>query len=244
MHLSKSSVLYFGQLAHFTMARDTLTTPLKPQLPHKRTPTAALKESLRKSCLKRARNRRNKQDARCIVRDELEQHGMSVDSPCSEASEYRISEQEWIELLEMVEQEYEQAQLQQWTETEEQHAAQEEYEQRYLLEQANDFDEWQAQQLHEEESFVLCPICQDANLLQTDEGILCPNHMDGYCSLQLSRPLLQLETLRELLRLTFDRHGSHCSGKLSFQVAASPADTTLVAVCSTCREHTDVLASL
>jgi hypothetical protein len=117
-----------------------------------------------------------------------------------------------------------------------------------------DFEHWEESKREAEEQSdepVLCPICQEANLLAsfTREGsgyfttITCPNHMDGSCPLLLrTQHNLTLQDLEERLREAYDQHSGYCSHDLSFTVPAAYEDmgdaqeggVNLLATCPEC----------
>lgn len=170
--------------------------------------------------------------------------------------EYCMTEEEWYELLQDVEDDLkraEEAQLDDMLDDE----------RRYLEEQVADYERWQEQEEEDRRrgrcvvdgdgadhislSFghaVVCPLCQDAPLAQTPDGSLtCPNRMDGSCPLHLeARPGLSLSSLRHSLAAAFDEHNNAaaasqgCLTPLRFEAVSRPAGgTSLVAYCPSCR---------
>ena len=67
---------------------------------------------------------------------------------------------------------------------------------------------------------LLCPLCQETNLLPTATGgLVCPNHMDGSCSMILNELSgINVDNLRDRLAHTFEEHGILCNYKLVFGI--------------------------
>jgi len=226
---------------------------------HKRTPASSWKENLRQSCLQRAKNRRGGHgDAntmsllvRNLVQEEMKQQHVVLKSPCIERTsrhdergeffpvneEYHsMTEEEWIELLREVEEEMERNQLEEALDLQVQ-------ENLHLRDQIEDFERWESAHAHgdsheqELQTVVLCPICNEANLCTTQDGaILCPNQMDGSCSLYFNfLPGLNLDALKDALQLACEEHGTYCNNSLSFRLATdSETSADLSAVCGAC----------
>lgn len=111
---------------------------------------------------------------------------------------------------------------------------------------------------------VLCPICRECTLTETPRGdIVCPNHMDGSCPMQLLAPSRQqrkqhahqhssfpppltLHELRRRLSFAYEQHSSFCAScpeQLVFDLVTNtntnmqeetPTRTTLLATCHNC----------
>lgn len=181
---------------------------------------------------------------------------VDVDSATSATSEpnnepnvnHFISEEELFELLEQVEEEIQRTDALRLEEV----LQLADNEQTMLEEQVRDFEEWQATEQslseHVQQSSVLCPVCREANLSETMQGgIICPNHMDGSCPLELTPTAttvnahhndhghgqqydhgqqygqhgLTLHHLCEQLRMAYEEHASYCQDYLSFEVTTS-----------------------
>jgi hypothetical protein len=197
------------------------------------------KEDLRQSCLIQARKKR-RTSALHVVEHELGHYRVQVasavntpDRPSSSSQQqnnvdneedYLISEDEWIELLEEVENEIERSNV-------EQHALeQERYEElhTHLEEQIADYELWSNR---EEEEGVVCPVCNNADLIQNHSGeVVCPC---GLCAVNLGKK--RLDSLRQTLQRAYEDHSIYCGGPLTFRVAsASDGETCIEAVCSEC----------
>lgn len=111
----------------------------------------------------------------------------------------------------------------------------------HIEEQIAEFEEWEASRLND---LVLCPICKNANLLPLSEhDVVCPNHMNGSCSLRLERSeeIILLSNLRERLKTAYELHSCTCSGPLEFAVHERNNWVILVATCSMCDSHVSIL---
>jgi hypothetical protein len=141
-----------------------------------------------------------------------------------------ISEEELFELLQEVEEEMQRSE-------EEMHQLLAREREHELEQQVQDFEEQQEQDAATIDSSlwnttvpiaVLCPICKEANLSETRQGvILCPNHMDGSCPFELRAGngdarqhglTLTLENLCQQLRYAYEQHALYCHDYLSFEV--------------------------
>jgi hypothetical protein len=136
---------------------------------------------------------------------------------------YNMSEEEWVLLLEEIEHELEEAAMD-----------------RQLQDQDTFLEDQIAyyEQLHENENdesmVVLCPVCQEARLVQTAANeIVCPNSMDGSCSMRLTRCSSTLLILKELLRSTIEHHSMACTGLASFDVDGT--GSYIRATCTVCQ---------
>jgi hypothetical protein len=111
-------------------------------------------------------------------------------------------------------------------------------EQNYLQDQIAEFEQWQATQAYPpdgDDEQVLCPICQNADLIVTaDKQIVCPAES---CSFFLQatisdRPLCMM---REQLRAAHEEHARNCSNLLHFENQMHGDQTTLASCCEACR---------
>jgi len=160
-----------------------------------------------------------------------------------------MTEDEWIELLEEIENELEKERADDALLAAEDQIDAQRQEQLYFERQLDEYD----RQQHEAEFgcdgnadagavAVLCPMCQEANLLATrsvaDSGstttVTCPNHeVDGTCPFQLcvgdgddngvaaaNRECAVLGMLREALRATYEQHVTdrECTNSLTFEI--------------------------
>jgi len=197
--------------------------------------------------------------ARRMVEEELRQQAIGIRSPClhqQEAVDHQmetsldepdeqqngtgdahsltavpiahhfISEEELFELLEEVEQEMQREQALHVDDILE--MAQ--HEKAYLEEQVIDFEQWEEMH-HQHDNTVPCPVCHESNLILSNGAIVCPNTMDGSCSLQLPSDNLSLEHFQDKLRSAFDEHSMHCHHYLTFWMEN---DGHLRANCSAC----------
>lgn len=193
--------------------------------------------------------------ARFMVEDELVQRAISVQSPCSDGghlwdaanqtpaglmdssrkvdpfSNHFITEDELFELLAEVEQEIEREDALHLDEMIEIAL----HERDYLQDQVMDFERWEESKQQNEEidsaMTVLCPICHDANLIQsTGRSIVCPNRMDGSCSMNLDNVTIVLSELQEKISMAFEQHSFNCNNCLSFQIQ----EGHLRAICPDC----------
>jgi Replication protein A interacting C-terminal len=193
---------------------------------------------------------------RCMVEDELRQRAIAIHSPCNEGQfqlePYRdptermdaleesctevpkahhfITEEELFELLAEVEQEIERNEALHLDEMIELAR----HESEYLQDQVSDFERWEEskQQYNSDSTIaVLCPLCHGENLIQTpDLSILCPNRMDGSCSMQLDNAVLTLHDLEARMRTAFEEHALYCHNYMCCQIQ----EGQLRATCSVC----------
>ena len=206
--------------------------------PHsRRSPPAAWKESLRKACLDRARQRWMHKDqqqehnytANQIIAWEMQQKGVSVTGDSAQDDKdwqrshdgFCMTEEEWIDLLDQVEGELERIRNEQ------------------EIEQQDDYLDHQiaSYEASQHDSGTICPICWDGRLTLTPgNDIVCPNHMGGSCSMRLPVVTVNgqgsLQLLRETLQQTIQHHSLACHGPVSFQLG--PDGTCLIANCSVC----------
>lgn len=198
----------------------------------------AWKSKLKQACLERARKRQRSDEElaspSAMIAHEMQQQRVRLqldEDPMDdfdEAEYYCMTEDEWIELLEEVEEEMERAKAQWLDQVIED-------ERNQIEQQVADFEYWQ--EADGEEEGVFCPVCKDASLsLSMDGSIVCPNAMDGSCAVQLSyRPGLDLDTLRSLLSSAYEQHGRHCLEPLGFDTVVRGPETMLRAVCLECQ---------
>jgi hypothetical protein len=200
--------------------------------------------------------------ARLLIEEEMMQQGVSLLSPCTDHAkpqaisppeipqydpmetttsvasspheEHFISEDELFDLLAEVEAEIERTEsleLEGFLDL----ARTDELD---LEERIAEFQEWEGNSVEG----VLCPLCQEANLLHSHNRLVCPNHMDHSCAFDVQNTLnLSLDDLQERLRVGYDLHTSYCHENLSFQMISdittddvAPMGASLVAVCDTC----------
>jgi hypothetical protein len=222
----------------------------------KRSPPAAWKDSLRRACFDRIRQQRTNHNphqppspqlsAQQVVAYESRQQGVSVRWPVVEnhrhgnlliydevdslsmiPTNYSMSEEEWIELLEEVEQELDRSRCE--------HILLEQ--DIYLEDQIADYERWQ-QEKEDSELTIPCPICYGRLSQTAANEIVCPNSMDGSCSMQLLDTRVSLPELSDALQETIERHAVACSGIFAFERLGE----RLVATCSTClgRDEVDI----
>lgn len=102
------------------------------------------------------------------------------------------------------------------------------------------YEDWEV----EPTQAVLCPVCKEANLVQEEAVIACPNHGSGDCSLCIEVPseLFSLRDLRDKLGVAFGEHDVSCRGLLEVHVRQpleyeQPTPTALVAQCHMCQTN-------
>ena len=79
---------------------------------------------------------------------------------------------------------------------------------------------------------VLCPLCQEAGLVQRQGVILCPTKD---LRLDTSVEGLGLEDLRQRLAAAFTEHAAAgCRGRLVFEQRAAAGGNSLLAMCEEC----------
>lgn len=84
----------------------------------------------------------------------------------------------------------------------------------------------------EEEDAVLCPLCQDAWLIQRQGVILCPRR---HLRLDAAIEGLQLRDLRARLASVLESHAAQrCHGRVVFEQTGVPGVHSLVMKCDTC----------
>lgn len=103
----------------------------------------------------------------------------------------------------------------------------------HLEDQIAEFQEREQQSCAEE--LVLCPLCNEANLLQVSSyEVACPNNMNGSCAMRLERSTetISLPKMRERLGTAYDIHASTTctTSPLEFHLD----DLTFTAVCHAC----------
>lgn len=147
-------------------------------------------------------------------------------------AQHFISEEELYELLEEIEREMEREQALLVDDMLERV----ENERQYFEESVIDFQHWEEMQHHQDDA-VPCPICHQANLMLSGDGsmIICPNSMDGSCSLELCNDprnsnLQTLHDLRHKLQQVYEEHSLQCHHFLTF----SSQNGRLQANCSAC----------
>jgi hypothetical protein len=152
-----------------------------------------------------------------------------------------ISEEDLFQLLEEVEQELMRVEVECFN-------MQAENEEQYWMEQIAEYERWEEEHSNlnietNEQTQVICPICQEEYLLETasqfgNKTIVCPNHMDGSCSMQLVHCLDRQCTrtnLCERIRCAFEQHAVYCCGQLDFKVVQQqPGSDKLIASCNQC----------
>ena len=194
--------------------------------------------------------------ARGMIEDELRQREIAIHSLCSEdrfqltrghdpadcsmdtveeeplrdaevpRANHFITEEELFELLAEVEEEIEREEALRLEERIR-------HEMEYLHDQVSDFERWEETKQHDTpfSIAVLCPICYEDNLVQSsDRSIVCPNYMDGSCSMQLESIGLTLPDLQERMRASLEEHSFYCHYCLSFHIQKGH----LLATCSSC----------
>lgn len=159
---------------------------------------------------------------------------------------YSMTEEEWIELIQEVEEEMERAEALQLEQALELDRSEEQYWQEQIAHfdehEYNDYDDDDYHDYNDgTQVTVVCPICHEANLTETTHGdVVCPNHMDGSCLLHLSpRNGLTRQSLCHALSLAYQEHARYCNGNLFFEMeysmAECPSGHHLNAVCSVCQ---------
>jgi hypothetical protein len=109
----------------------------------------------------------------------------------------------------------------------------------HIEDQIADFQDWEASRC---DDIVLCPVCKDANLiLLLEHGVVCPNQMNGSCSLRLESNTIVMSNLRERLQTAYDVHSCACSGPLDFQVGKRDNGDMLLATCIMCDSNISIL---
>mmetsp|Transcript_21331 Transcript_21331/g.32873 ORF Transcript_21331/g.32873 Transcript_21331/m.32873 type:complete len:355 (-) Transcript_21331:1609-2673(-) len=181
----------------------------------------------------------------------------------AEHDDYVLSELEYYELMQEVEDELQREEALLTEEMEEF----ERYDQQQFEEQIADFEQWEdahhvhhlAEEMHQDECIgegygasteVICPVCFSANLVEVSkDSIQCPNKTEN-CTVEIScvpkttDGISSLQTLRERLRIIHDEHGALCMGSLRFSTRRKGVSTSrnaLIAECETCHYHVDVL---
>ncbi|GKY99452.1 hypothetical protein MPSEU_000899700 [Mayamaea pseudoterrestris] len=226
-------------------------------IPHsRRSPPAAWKESLRRACMDRARQRFAGQplheqpqqySAEQIIASELHLSEAYVKGEFHDNNDYELrrdydrewqrcderlcmTEEEWIDLLEQVACELEL--------TRTQHAVDDQ--DSYLEQQIANFEKWQQGRSEEDDELgTSCPICYNGRLITTDSGeIVCSDSMDGSCNMRVSMFQPSLPNFREKLQQTIESHSISCSGTVTFQMG--PERAFLIAVCTVCHESQPV----
>ena len=240
-----------------------MVTPRKAhRLPQHRSPRrspkfldeSSWKETLLESCLQRARKRRaeaasrRRQEliARMLVEEELEESGVGV-LPLSQSSEegegaddmdtggeeYAISEEELYELMQEVEEKLQREELD---------AA--EYEEQLHMEELEhriaEYEEWESEmQVAQENSIVVCPLCQEMELVQQTNAFVCPNYAQGSCSFSIDRKSQQvtLSSLLQNLQGALVKHSDSCACNLEFTLettGTTQQQARLIGECSGC----------
>lgn len=202
--------------------------------------------------------------ARDMIEDELRQREIAIHSLCSEdrfqltrghdpadcsmdtveeeplrdaevpRANHFITEEELFELLAEVEEEIEREEALRLEERIR-------HEMEYLHDQVSDFERWEETKQQQDTPLnvaVLCPICHEENLVQSlDRSIVCPNCMDGSCSMQLDNIGLTLPELQERMRASLDEHSLYCHHYLSFNIQ----EGHLRATCSACDTRMEIV---
>lgn len=246
-----------------------------PRYAHLRTPPSiskeeAWKDTLKQSCLERARRKRaelvhqartRQQVARTLVQESCLESGISIVSSRyqlmnveEQGESYAITEEELYQLMQQVEAELQSSRLEE---------AAQEYERN-----EEQFEQAMVENYYEEEDVqddaVICPICNQAFLCQQHLGgndqsssstlvIACPNQMSCTCSFRIeqspeSQHDFSLSHLKERLGAVFAEHASSCSARLQFEVLEndnngdeSASFPRLRATCQECHFNLDVL---
>lgn len=195
----------------------------------------AWKQNLRTACLCRARQQRVDNSspispARRLVESEMLQQGVIMygsDSPevlmidrCDELMDYFLSDDDFIELLEEVERELEVAAVRRIDEILK--LDEEDFQQRI-----EDYEAWEEEPYNDQ---TWCPLCQEARLLNTTDGIRCSNNMNGWCTFALPN-FFAMASLRDRLRVAYEKHADGCREKLLFRL---DTDCKLIAMCTGC----------
>ena len=180
----------------------------------------------------------------------------SAENDATSAAHHYLTEDELFALLESVEEEIQRADA----DFLEDIIHQQEEEQFLLEDQVAEYEQWQAQEAHASNNFkeqdedsltVLCPVCNHANLIEAPDGctIICPNIMDGSCSLELTATtqpggqVSLLHLLHQQLLSAYQQHTeTECHGDLTFEMMHTtmntehdePTTKMLNAVCHGC----------
>ncbi|KAL7525466.1 hypothetical protein ACHAXR_001017 [Thalassiosira sp. AJA248-18] len=179
--------------------------------------------------------------------------------------EYKISQQEFLELLNDVTEELQKEDELLEEEIWEMERA-EAMKRERLMHQIDDFDSWEeqeAQYQHPQPStyispfanlnnspLVTCPICNDSTLTQTPhDGIKCMNAaassdiLDKKCTFQLeiAHEGLTLNHLQDQLRTIYEEHSQVCMGILQFRMENRAGMSMLMAKCNVCSSDVVVL---
>jgi Replication protein A interacting C-terminal len=196
------------------------------------------------------------------VEDQLRRFGIVVESPCSDENDsnimrteaeddgsaiiyqynglsdigtnlpiadHYITEEELFDLLQDLENEMEQEKLMTF---EEMKACETDY----LDQQIADYEQWEETKLDIFDSpldyGLLCPLCQEANVVLTPSGgIVCLNHMGGTCLMEINDVKgLQIGDLKCRMGNAIATHNCNCEQQLSFSIL----QTGLIGYCSTC----------
>lgn len=101
-----------------------------------------------------------------------------------------------------------------------------------------DYDDWK----EPIDTNLVCPVCMEGNLRQSESIITCSNYMSGHCTLRIETPseMYTLGSLRDQLGVAFAEHDVACSGRLEMQVRRSLVEDggqsllSLMGQCHTC----------
>lgn len=213
---------------------------MTPQPRGKARPVSASKrwkDKIRRSCITRLKQGNlTEMTPQTLINEELHRHGVEV-TPCRLDMEIEtddpvgvenyLMEEDLFDLLEEVEQEMAKADailLQEGLDLKEQ-------EEEYL---ASRISEYYEEDRHE--NGVFCPVCQQCNLVETDDGVVCPNAMDGEsCSVRLATP--SLEDLKLHLQRAYEQHSQDCEGVLEFTSSLNG----LLTACTLCERTVRIL---
>jgi len=253
--------LNMGFKANSPPCSTTRSTPryshLRPMTFSSQSPSPSWRDTLKQSCLERARRtrrdsymkakrqERQQSDAlalRELIQEELENSGVTVGNAESkkrkdpeELDECFFSEDDLYQLMQEVEEELQRDEERLVEELEEFERYEEQF--RKLI---ADYEDWEV----EPTQAVLCPVCKEANLVQEEAVIACPNHGSGDCSLCIEVPseLFSLRDLRDKLGVAFGEHDVSCRGLLEVHVRQpleyeQPTPPALVAQCHMCQTN-------
>ena len=97
---------------------------------------------------------------------------------------------------------------------------------------------------NDDEASVLCPVCRQNTIIESEGELVCPNSMDHEsCTFRIPKTdtiIISLSVLREQLRKCLDGHSSHCEGDLN---VSCNENGRLEAFCPLCCEQSCVILS-
>ena len=104
------------------------------------------------------------------------------------------------------------------------------------------------QNLSENNDHLVCPICQQAHLIQNSNNIIYCNNHPQTCSFQIQpRESITFTELSNLFQNIYQEHSYHCHGVITFRMQQNnnsdqyTPTKTLVAECTTCYKCVSVL---